>query len=765
MKYLSTLIFILSCSFSFSQTVIQGDIINSLTKEPIPSVFIINKQTNETSLTNELGQFSIQAEPNKDSLFISYLGFETQLILAQQAMSISLEAKTTTLNELVVSSNREQEARIESPIAISSISAQRIADNRPTTIDQVLNQSPGVNMVNLGNEQHTMSIRRPIDYGASYLYMEDGIPIRASGVFNHNALLEINMANVQRIEIIRGPASSLYGSEAIGGAINFISLKPTVKPSFGVSIQGNDIGYKRTDFHASNTFKKHGIRISGYYANQQDGVLKHSDFDKLALSLGGTYLINDQTHITWNNTLIDYYSDMRGSLDSNLFYSKSYNSNNTFTNRDVLAIRSSMSLKHYWNEKSSSTLTAYYRNNSIKQTPSYRIKNDFNFRTQTGDRNLAHGEQNDNSFNSFGFIGQHKQQFDWLNSSIVAGVSVDYSPNQYEANYISIFKDNEGVYQSYTKTDSVLANYRTDLLNTAAYLKGKISPIERLNIIGGLRYDQFNYQFDNKLDSNAFTGVLDGNNTFSKLTPKLGVTYDYRNKGAYFNYSLGYVPPQVGELYRGNKIPSLKPVDYTNVEFGTWFTFNQEKGKIEVSVYQMDGRNEIISVLKDDGSTERQNAGETTHKGIEYSIQYQPIRDLVIRFSGTNATHKFNEFEERGNDYEGKTMPQAPEWIANAQISYKPHYIKGLRASLEWQHVQDYFMNPTNTKKYEGYDLLNARLGYRYKSFEMWVNVLNATDELYATVARATSWGQSYSLGMPRNFNIGLAYTFNAKSK
>ena len=76
-------------------------------------------------------------------------------------------------------------------------------------------------MVDLGNEQHTMSIRQPIYYGASYLYLEDGVPVRSSGVFNHNTLLEMNMDNVNKIKIIRGPAPIIYGGEAIGGAVNF----------------------------------------------------------------------------------------------------------------------------------------------------------------------------------------------------------------------------------------------------------------------------------------------------------------------------------------------------------------------------------------------------------------------------------------------------------------------------------------------------------------------------------------------------------------
>jgi outer membrane receptor protein involved in Fe transport len=71
-----------------------------------------------------------------------------------------------------------------------------------------------------------MAIRQPITYNALYLYMEDGLPIRPTGMFNHNSLYEINMSGVRDIEVIKGPASSLYGSNAIGGAINFITQGP-----------------------------------------------------------------------------------------------------------------------------------------------------------------------------------------------------------------------------------------------------------------------------------------------------------------------------------------------------------------------------------------------------------------------------------------------------------------------------------------------------------------------------------------------------------
>ncbi|MEJ7662117.1 MAG: TonB-dependent receptor plug domain-containing protein [Hymenobacter sp.] len=130
----------------------------------------------------------------------------------------------------MVSTSREQERRIEAPMAISQVSPQLIVDTKATAPYQLLNKVAGVYMVNLGNEQHMMAIRQPISTNAVYLYLEDGLPIRPIGIFNHNALYEINQAGVRGVGVVKGPASSLYGSNAIGGAINFLTQRPTPCP-------------------------------------------------------------------------------------------------------------------------------------------------------------------------------------------------------------------------------------------------------------------------------------------------------------------------------------------------------------------------------------------------------------------------------------------------------------------------------------------------------------------------------------------------------
>jgi len=232
----------------------------------------------------------------------------------------------------------------------------------------------------------------------------------------------------------------------------------------------------------------------------------------------------------------------------------------------------------------------------------------------------------------------------------------------------------------------------------------------------------------------------------------------------YANYSVGFAPPNISELYRGVKVPVLEPATYRNYEAGGWFGFANDKGYVDVGVYNMQGTNEIISVKLDDGSYENRNTGRTTHRGIEWNVRYTPIRSLWIRCSGQYAEHFFNDYVEKGVSYDHNQMSGAPKVITNTEITWKPAFLRGFRLGGEWQHVSRYYMDPQNTRYYGGYDLLNFRTGYNWKQFECWLNCRNAADVIYATTAEKTAYSTTYRPGPKRTFNIGVAYTFNGKN-
>ena len=531
-----TLLLIITGFISQAQT-IKGKIIDAVTKEPVhgASVRCTDPDCRCGCTTNTAGEFEILCKADCKNISVSFIGYTTQnLAIAGIGEIIALTPSSSLMNEVVVSANRgETVKRSQAPVAIQQINTKTIQETKATTVDQLLNKVSGVNMVNLGNEQHQMSIRQPMTTKSLFLYLEDGIPVRTTGLFNHNALLEMNMASVKNIEVIKGPSSSLYGSEAIGGVVNFITFAPASVPVAKLSVQGNNIGYKRAELQSGFSKNKWGFALSGYYADKRNSFMQHSDFHKATLTGRIDYRFNDKTSLSNSATWLNYYSDMPSGVDSTMFATHTFINPQTFTYRKVNAFRYHSTLTQSWNDHSKTTASLIYRDNTIGQNPNYRIKDDYkkiNGRW-TGKKDLAHGEINASSFNSYAFIVQHKQNLGWKKATLIGGISIDLSPSTYIADYIRIKKDTAtNKYISYQKTDSTLNDYATKINNYAAFANFEFSPVEKLRVVVSLRYDLFNYHFDNHLKPSAFSGSPDTANQFRKISPKIGFTYNVSNK-------------------------------------------------------------------------------------------------------------------------------------------------------------------------------------------------------------------------------------------
>ncbi len=763
-KIIIGLAIFLIAKLGFAQNEGTGKILDSQTKEPLPGVSVVITGTNTGTITNSNGFFKLLPAKKIDSLIISHVGYKTVTVKYHENMIIPISSSVIQLNQVIISANRDEQVRTDAPIAISILSHREIEDTKATRIDELLNKINGVYMIDLGNEQHAMGgMRQPFNNYSNpvFLYLEDGVPIRPTGIFNHNALIEINMADIKSIEVIGGPSSAIYGSEAVGGAVNFITKQPPLIPTSKLSIQRNNLGYKRVDFSAGNTFNKLGVNISGYYAGRRNGYREHSDFDKLSLSLKGNYSFSNRTKLNTSIVYINYKTDMTGGLDSANFFGQNYSSLQTFTYRTVGALRVKSALKHYWAENSKTNLTVYYRQNAVDQNPHYTQKI-----IDINDPSKEKSEIDNNEFKSIGSIAQHTQNLNFLNAKLIVGVSLDYTLNDRYKQYIEVDVNADGVKTGYTKTDSLLRDYDVTLVNYAAYAHFEISPVKRLKISATARYDAFSYNYRQAVGNPKF----DGKTVLNKFIPKVGLVYDLKkNRGIYANYSVGFLPPTTDQLYRKKEANNkLEPAVYDNTEIGGWYSI-ADKFRVQLAAFQLDGTNEIITVQNDYDENEEQNAGKTRHRGVEYTVEYAPVNKLVVRISGTNVEHKYIDYIEKGKDYSGEIIDRAPNWIANAEITYRPEFLKGSRFGIEWQHLNEYYAEPPqetgNREKYEGFDIFNIRMGYKIKRFETWLNILNSTDRLYATTARIRRGKMDYRPGNPRTFTIGLAYNFSGKEK
>jgi len=674
--------------------------------------------------------------------------FMLGILVFAVATAAGQDTSYTQLTTIVVSANKLKEKRIESPVAISILSPKTVDEAKAQRIDFLLNKVSGVYMPTIGNEQHMMSIRQPISLKGLYLYLEDGMPIRTSGLFSSNALIEMNSSNIHSIEIIKGPASALYGAEAIGGVVNILTTPVPSKAEAFISTQITNTGFKKLDLSWGAPTKTGGWMMSTAWTDQKNGITEYSDFNKKALSVKRTFKVNEKLKGYQNLQYINYYTQMTGSLDSIKFFQKNFSSQQSFTFRKIDALRFRQNLDYNWNTHSNTTFNFMYRNNTMDQNPAYLI-------ASTANPTKFKGQVNSNHFDAYVLDLQHIWSIPRLSSKIMLGGYWDITHQNLIANYIDIVKDTSiGKFTKYTypSRDSLITHYNTQISNKAFYFNyiANLNKAIRLNMT--MRYDNFEYLFNNLLP----IGTPSANNNFTQFTPKLGLTYNQRKWGGYFNYSKGFVPPQITEIYNAIRVPYLLPQNFSNIEIGSWY--QNKKLSAEISIYSLQGKNEIISVRQTDGVNLNQNSGATSHIGIEYQVRYQLAPSMDISLNGTNTRHKYLNTSIKGVDVSGNEMNAAPNLFNNVSFNWKP--TKLLRSSLEWIHQSAYYMDETNTTRYPGFNLLNARFGLQLKKSEVWLNVLNLTNTYYSTMATKNfsvkgSSAYSYYLGEPRAITIG----------
>src|SRR5690606_24102359 len=148
---------------------------------------------------------------------------------------------------------------------------------------------------------------------------------------------------------------------------------------------------------------------------------------------------------------------------------------------------------------------------------------------------------------------------------------------------------------------------------TAVYLQAEVRPATAEVVTLGGRYDNMTFEYDNHLDLSA------GVKTYAKFTPTAGLVYTIGDDaGVYVRYSMGFAPPGLTSIFRRKPDSdpaefyyNLEPATFTNYEIGGWMSLVANKLDIDVSVYKMTGRNELLHIRRADNATDYQSAGRT----------------------------------------------------------------------------------------------------------------------------------------------------------
>lgn len=668
-------------------------------------------------------------------------------------------SETLTLPAVTVTGTREETLLSETPSAVGVISRDAIAFTRPAHPQQLLGQIPGVAIAVTNGEGHTTAIRQGFSTSPLYLFLEDGIPARATGNFNHNALYELNIPSAGGIEVVRGIGSALYGSDAIGGIVNVLSRTPQARQGGDLSIEAGAFGWAR--LLGGMDSGQIGINVVRADINltHSDGWRSRTAYDRQSLNLRWDHEFDTSTTIKTilGATKIDQQTGANSALPYALYLNDPTVNLRSPAYRKVEAFRLSTSVQKDLGGGQQLSITPYFRENRMDINGSY---------------NFTNGPRIENTaVQSFGLMTKFRKNFDdSMRTRFIAGIDIDVSPSQRQEDKITLTDNGvAGLFKQYTgyTVGQRIYDYKVNYQSIAPYAHLEMSPLERLRVIAGLRYDYARFSMTNHLAAGINAGGFyqsgDTSADFARLSPKLGMTWALSaNAHAFASYNQGFRTPSENQMFRAGASTSaqvdaalaLKPIRAEQFELGVRGA--QQGWAYEAVAYLLAKKDDLLGQKDMSGAVIQTNNGATRHKGLELGLGRQLTATLRADLAASYAVHRYTAWQTSTANYSGKEVEAAPRVLSNLRVTWEP--AQGSQAQLEWVRLGAYFLDAENRYgKYAGHDLLNLRLSQQLgKQSVLFARLTNLLDKRYADSATASSSGALYAPGLPRGAYLGL---------
>lgn len=281
MKNLILYFFLVVTSVSFAQSSLKGSV--TADGMPLQQANIVLKKANKTTITNENGDYIIKnITPGNYEIVASYTGFRSEsrnitLTDSTELIVAFYLKENNTLDEVVITGTLKPVSRLESPVPVEVYKPIFFKKNPTANIFEALQNVNGVrpqlncNVCNTG-DIHINGLEGPYT-----LVLIDGMPI-VSGLSTVYGLSGIPNSLLERIEIVKGPASSLYGSEAVGGLINIITKNPKNAPLFSADTFITDWGELNIDLGFKGNISKAATVLTGInYFNYNNPIDNNND--------------------------------------------------------------------------------------------------------------------------------------------------------------------------------------------------------------------------------------------------------------------------------------------------------------------------------------------------------------------------------------------------------------------------------------------------------------------------------------------------------
>ncbi|MDP2069536.1 MAG: TonB-dependent receptor [Lutibacter sp.] len=753
MKNYILYLFFFLMAVSTSAQKLTGKVIDAESSIEISAVYILNSDLETVSVSDEKGLFTL----TKTGIYTFQKSgyYSAKMVIDNFNFHIvALQSLTENLNEIQIVGNNFQQKLNKIPASVIAISSADFTNNT-VNIASVINKAPGIFMFSGTQTTNRITIRgigsRNL-YGTSKIkvYFDD-IPLtNGSG---ESAIEDIELTALGRIEILKGPSSSIYGS-GLGGAIQLIPNKglfdqTVLKSGFTFG----SFGLQKYVLQANLGNQANAANL--VYANTKiDGYRANNKTDKQSFTLASNHFINDKNNLTVIVSHIDVKSFIPSSIDE-------YN----YENNPEAAASNWERAKGFEDYKKSLLGVSW--------------KHDYN-------SNVKHFTS---IFSSF-FDGDEARPFSILKDKTTAfgirtklelneqlfGKSVQYIVGGELFNDIKKYKTLKNLYLEYPEgTGSVAGETLSDFKENKGYFNlffdSNIQLSEKTQVNLGVNLNQTGFTLTDKFNSDAVD--FSGKYQFKAiLSPKIGVTHQLNEKAmVYGTISHGFSTPTLEETLLPNNTlnTNIKPEKGWNFEVGSRGLAFNNKLNYDVALYQMTVKDLLVAKRVGEDEYVGVNAGITSYTGLEMTGNYFLVKTAKFKVKHSNNlslnNFKFIEFTDFDNDYSGNKLTGIPNITLNSSVSIENNI--GFYGKADFNYVGKMPMRDDNSMYSKKYHLVNGLIGFKTSeekkfSLDLFVGLNNIFNEKYASMLliNATSFGTAkpryYYPGEPVNYYAGI---------
>ena len=683
-------------------------------------------------------QRSLVAKATK-AFHIALLG----CLAVQQGAHAQTAEESTALETVIVTASRTPDTAFTLPVAWSALDDSTIERIAAQHSNQVFNRVAGA-WVSRGNGQESLiSLRSPVLTGAgscgAFMTAQDGISLRSAGFCNVNQLFDANLLQAGKLEVLKGPATVVFGSNAQHGIINVLSRSVSDTPD-QIKVEAGSRDYYRLAGSAAfgslalsaQTTAYGGYQDASGYDQQKATLRIDHDWQDWRVEglLEGSNL---------NQETAGYIRGFEAYEDDD---AREENPNPE-AYRDAWTARGYLGFTRDWGTNAEVTLRPYWRSNSMTFLQHY----------------LPWKATESNRHRSLGLQAVARGQRDRL--TWLAGVDIDHTEGALLEVQEAFFSPNQ--------PDGVHYDYEVDADTLAGFANVTWELSDRWRLDGGLRLEETRYDYDNLTDAGPacaptasacrFYRPASRKDSFSDWTGNVALSRHSEQTTVFTRLARGFRAPQTTELYRlqsGQTVADIDSESLNSVEIG--IRGSHERFGYDIAAYWMDKEDVIFQ----DRDRYNVSGAETTHRGVEASLNWQFSNVWSLKANGSYARHRYDSdiqlLGSRGS-IEGNEMDTAPKHFGSVQLLADFSQVgPALTAELEWLWVAKYWLDPNNQHEYDGHELLNLRGSWAVTpNVTLTLVATNLMDKGYAERADYGFGSYRYFVGEPRSFVLGVS--------